>query len=88
MRKTALLAVALLFVAGGVTHAEDPECITSDTPAYCAKLARQMNALSYMPPHARTLRAEGQAMCEHGQVRAGLARLRRAMVIVHSENNQ
>jgi hypothetical protein len=84
MRKTALIAAALVFVVSGVTRAEDPECITSDTLDYCAKLARKMDALSNMPPHAHALWLQGQAMYEHGQIRAGLARLRRAMIIVRN----
>jgi hypothetical protein len=88
MRKTALVAVALVFVVCGATLADDPECITSDTPAYCAKLALKMNTLGAMPPHAHALWLQGQAMCERGQIRAGLARLRRAMIIVRNGDTQ
>jgi hypothetical protein len=88
MRKTALIAAALVFVVCGATLADDPQCVTSDTPAYCAKLALKMNALGTMPPHAHVLWLEGQAMCERGQIRAGLARLRRAMIIVRNGENR
>ncbi len=83
-----MLAAALVFVAGGVSRADDPECITSDTPAYCEQLALKMNALGTMPPHAHALWLQGQALCAHGHIRAGLARLRRAMIIVRNGDNR
>ncbi len=81
MRKLALLAATLVFVVIGMSLAEDPECITTDTLDYCAKLERKMDSLANVPPHAQALRMQGQTMCEHGQIRAGLARLRRAVIM-------
>ena len=55
--------------------------VTSDTTGYCLDLARQMDATGPMPRPARLLWEMGRDMCLHGQVRAGLLRLRRAMMI-------
>ncbi len=88
MRKTALIAALLVCGVYSASRADDPECITSDTPAYCEQLAKKMNALGTMPPHAHALWQQGRALCERGQIRAGLARLRRAMIIVRNGDSQ
>ncbi len=85
MRKRSTARGHSYLVVTGVTRAEDPECITSDTLDYCAKLAQKMDALGKRAAACPCATGwQGQAMCEHGQIRAGLARLRRAMIIVHS----
>ncbi len=88
MRKTALIAALLVFGVNSASRADDPECITSDTPAYCEQLATKMNTLGSMPPRAHALWLQGQALCERGQIRAGLARLRRAMIIARNGDDR
>ncbi|WP_158745927.1 hypothetical protein [Acidisphaera sp. L21] len=56
--------------------------VTTDTPEYCLGLAGRMDAQGSMTPNARVLWERGRTMCEHGHVRGGLARLRRAMLVM------
>ena len=67
--------------------ADDPASVTTDTALYCLSLADRVEAAGEMPPPARALWLEGRAMCQNGKVRAGLARMRRAMMIIHSGDN-
>ena len=76
-----LLSVAAIVLVAGPASSQDPMTITTDTMEYCITLADRM-AETDMPPHARLLWRNGRAMCEHGQVRDGLARLRRAMLMI------
>ena len=78
----ALLAPLCLPVPG---RADDPPSfvLTSDTPVYCAQLARQLADRHSPLLDVQRLLAEGREMCENGEVRAGIRRLRRALVILH-----
>ena len=55
--------------------------VTTDTPVYCTHLAQQLDAQASLTTEARRLAVYGRRMCETGHVQAGLARLRRAMMI-------
>ena len=66
---------------------QDAAKVTSDTAVYCLHLAARIEAAGEVPPLARTLWVEGRNLCERGRVRAGLARLRRAMMIIHGGDN-
>jgi hypothetical protein len=74
-------------------HAQsiDPT-VTSDSPEYCDVLMNRISGLSHaaaMPPptEAATLSEEGERMCVHGQIRGGILRLRRALVLMrHGED--
>jgi hypothetical protein len=76
----AVLAAPLVVLAQDV-QSETPAPITTDTPAYCAELARQMAAIPDPPSMARQLSEQGERMCQKGEVRGGLARLRRALLV-------
>ena len=80
--------LACSFAAGMAVSAHgqsrDP-IITSDTPAYCGVLRNRINGLTRgvaVPNEAVTLSAEGERMCEQGQIRGGIMRLRRAIAIL------
>jgi hypothetical protein len=67
-----------------------PMEITTDTPEYCQKLLRrigEMVRLATVPvPHeASDLTNEGQKMCDHGQTRMGIMRLRSALMIMEKD---
>ena len=66
----------------------DPMRVTSDTPQYCDTLANQVAQASRAHPaampQAKSLAAEGQRMCDEGLIRGGLARLRRALLMLQS----
>ncbi len=77
-----LLGVAAIVLASRPAGSQEPMMITTDTMEYCISLADRMASEGEMPPHARVLWRNGRAMCEHGRVRDGLARLRRAMLMI------
>ena len=67
-----------------------PQRVITDTPQYCLKLLDQVSALlrtSPPPPQEVTsLSSEGQRMCDQGQTRGGIMRLRRALVLLRNES--
>jgi hypothetical protein len=75
----------LLLLAGIPARADDlPSFIvTSDTPAYCAQLAKQVTDHHSTVADVLHLLAEGRDMCDRGEVRGGIRRLRRALVMLH-----
>lgn len=83
-----LAALSLVLVVDDAGGQMAPAQITTDTPDYCVQLQEQVGrevraALSPPPPDVRLLSDEGQHMCDRGQVRGGIARLRRALVLMH-----
>jgi hypothetical protein len=69
----------------------NPMEVTSDTPEYCLQLldrVSEMVRLASVPiPHDVTdLTTEGHRMCEHGQTRGGIMRLRSALMIMEKRD--
>lgn len=61
--------------------------VTSDTPAYCLRLLDRVSNLVHgspipPPPDVTRLSSEGQRMCDQGETRGGIQRLRRALVLM------
>lgn len=61
--------------------------VTSHSIEYCNKLANRIDALLVEAPMAPPsevgeLASEGQRMCAHGQMRGGIMRLRKALVLL------
>jgi hypothetical protein len=72
--------------AGGSAPME----ITTDTPEYCQKLLNRISEMirlaSAPVPHAAAdLTSEGRRMCDHGQTRSGIMRLRSALMIMEKD---
>lgn len=64
-----------------------PMEITTDTPEYCRKLLNRIGdlirlATAPVPQEASDLTTEGQRMCDHGQTRGGIMRLRSALMLM------
>jgi hypothetical protein len=64
-----------------------PMEITTDTPEYCHKLLNRIGemvrlATAPIPREASDLTSEGQRMCDHGQTRGGIMRLRSALMVM------
>jgi hypothetical protein len=87
----ALLTVLPFVVAfGGPTRVvgQSPAPrVTSDTPEYCLELLDRVSELVRLadapPPQDVTrLSSEGQKMCDQGQTRGGILRLRRALMLM------
>ncbi len=68
--------------------------VNTDTPEYCLQLldrVSEMVRLSPAPPpqDVTQLSSEGQKMCDRGQTRGGILRLRRAlMLMMHSDEER
>jgi hypothetical protein len=80
---------SLLLLSSGQVRAQDqdapvPMAVTSDTGAYCQILLAQIRAHGALPPAVRDLQAEGRDLCNEGQIRGGINRLRRALMVLHS----
>jgi hypothetical protein len=83
MLKHFTLSTILVGCLAGAAAADDPMTVTTDTPEYCLSLAEHMRAKGDMPQHALMLWQRGRAMCLQGHIRSGLARLRRANLVMH-----
>ena len=75
----------LLLLAASPCLANDPPsfALTTDTASYCAQLAKQVADRHSTLLDVQRLLAEGREMCDRGQVRGGIKRLRRALVMLH-----
>ena len=69
-----------------------PQQVTTDTPEYCLQLLDRISELARIavnpPQEATSLSAEGQRMCNQGQTRGGILRLRRALVLLRQKAGQ
>ena len=81
--------LAALMGAGPVTGQPAPAQVITDTPQYCLQLfdrVSEMVRVAPAPPPEEVmhLSTEGQRMCDQGQTRGGILRLRRAiMLMIH-----
>jgi hypothetical protein len=81
------LGLTLIVAPASVTGQTGAVQITSDTPEYCLHLLDVVSAMVRQavqpPPRAVSdLSSEGQRMCDHGQTRGGIMRLRKALVLM------
>jgi hypothetical protein len=92
------LAGLLLFVSAWmalspVSGQPAPQQITTDTPQYCLVLLDRVSELvrglpSPPPQEVTNLSAAGQQMCDQGQTRGGIMRLREALVLLQAQQKQ
>jgi hypothetical protein len=66
---------------------DTPMEVTSDTPEYCLKLLDRVSELVRLsaepaPAEVTMLSTEGDRLCHHGQLRGGILRLRRALLMM------
>ncbi len=74
------LIVISLFWPWSAWAEENAPRLISDSPEYCAELAARFAAIAAeAPEHLRLLAEEGSKLCIEGQVRSGIAKLRRAL---------
>ncbi len=79
--------VSLFVLATAARAQTPPPRITSDTAEYCAALKQRFDGIARraqtpVTAEVSELYIAGGRMCEHGQIRGGLLRLRRAIVIL------
>jgi hypothetical protein len=88
------LSVAVFSAFSGGGDVSPPERVTSDTPAYCQLLLERVHELARnvadLPRReASGLADEGRRLCDGGEIRAGLLRLRHAvMLIMDTDHHQ
>ena len=85
-----LFCVAGWMALGPVEGQQRPQRVTTDTPQYCLALLDRVSTvvrgLGAPPPQEVTsLSSDGQRMCDEGQTRGGIMRLRRALVLLRQE---
>ena len=89
MIRLVVIAAPLLLSAGAIRAREDdgptaPMVVTSDTNAYCLSLWQQIHVHAPLPREVRDLQTEGRNLCREGQVRGGINRLRRALMVLRA----
>jgi hypothetical protein len=84
---------AMMFGAFPVAGQPSVQQVTSDTPEYCLQLLDRVSELVRVadtppPQEVTSLSSEGQKMCDQGQTRGGILRLRRALLLMTRQNGQ
>ena len=94
MARTIGLGVATVWLgAMPVAGQSPPQQVTSDTPEYCLHLLDRVSEMvriagSPPPQEVTFLSSEGQRMCDQGQTRGGILRLRRALVLMMHRSDE
>jgi hypothetical protein len=71
-----------------VAAKDHPVRVTTDSVAYCRELAERVASHpAATADEVRSLAAEGQALCDTGYVRTGIAKLRRALRAAQVDGN-
>ncbi len=87
-------AEAMAWPRGGVVRVQgdgvgDIPRVITHTRAYCEELSARAGQLRLargaVPAEADLLAAEGDRLCAHGQIRPGIMRLRRAIMLLRAE---
>ena len=74
--------IVIWAAAGQAGEPDTPMPVITDTPEYCSHLETKIMAHSKRPPDVKQLLLEGHMLCDHGQVREGIAHLRRALLLL------
>ncbi len=82
----ALVLVAAIVIS--LLPVEDATRVITDTPDYCNQLYHQASTEAQktpitLAPEVDTLIERGREMCHAGQIRGGIIRLRRALMLMH-----
>ncbi|HJS85363.1 MAG TPA: hypothetical protein VJ779_07870 [Acetobacteraceae bacterium] len=70
-----------------------PAVVTTDTRAYCQELSEKLSELIRIAPRppedeVLNMRADGRHLCQEGQVRGGILRLRRGVMVMIRDLDQ
>lgn len=80
------VGLGLAVMPSAVVGQSAPPQVTTDTPQYCLQLldevSEQVRVYAHPPQEVTNLSTEGQRMCDQGQTRGGIMRLRRALVLL------
>lgn len=86
-----LLFLTIPIADSGEARSVSPMEVTTDTPEYCTHLFDRVSELVRLatvpvPHEVNDLTGEGQRMCDHGQTRGGIMRLRSALMLMEKSN--
>jgi len=81
------LAASWAVAAGCTAGAQEapPPMVLTDTVEYCTHLQHLILDRPVRPPDVNRLFTEGRRMCEHGEIRRGVSRLRSAIWLLHHQ---
>lgn len=87
-----LLSAGGAYLSAQVADESRPEPVISDTPQYCLQLLDRVSRLVRLAPgpapeEVASLSTEGRRMCDQGQVRGGILRLRRALMLMRKQES-
>lgn len=82
-----VLTVAMPLAMTAMAESPAPPRVTSYSQDYCNSLTRRLDAMmftAHVPPSSKVivLSEEGRRMCDAGHTRGGIARLRRALMLL------
>jgi hypothetical protein len=83
IRLIRLLCAAVPTLVAPSTLAQEAAApmITTDTLEYCVNLQQMVVQRGSRLPDVKHLLVEGKRMCDHGEIRAGISRLRQALIL-------
>lgn len=81
-----LLAGSLCGAAPAAPADSRTMIVTSDSGAYCHTLSEAVAAHGDLPREVKELKTQGDGLCDEGQVRGGINRLRRALLMLTQKN--
>ncbi len=87
MRVLVLLACLTPLAADGLHAQPAPVAVTTDTPEYCERMTTRVATCPDLTAEMHRLLDEGRHLCERGEVRGGIMRLRRAMLLIHGREH-
>lgn len=88
-----LLCASTWMAVSPVSGQPAPQQVTTDTPQYCLVLLDRVSELVRglaAPPSQQvtSLSAAGQQMCDQGQTRGGIMRLREALLLLRQQKGR
>ena len=86
MRCFLLLPCLVLLVAGRLHAQSAPIAVTTDTLEYCEDMSARIAACPDLTAEMHRLLDEGHHLCGRGEVRGGIMRLRRAMLLIQGRD--
>ncbi len=83
-----LLLPCLAVLAMPRLHAQlPPVAVTTDTPEYCERMTERIETCPDLTAEMHRLLDEGRHLCGRGEVRGGIMRLRRAMLLIQGREH-
>lgn len=83
MSRLPCLLLTLSLVASAACAQQGPVIVLTDTAEYCDQLQHRIQERAPWPSEVKRLYTEGRQMCDHGDIRVGINRLRQALRILN-----